>query len=217
MRNGLSAVRSAHGCLQVITYHKPVTIKRNQVFKIRAVACVIVLSGFSMLLACENEIQKVEVVADQKEAAVETGEDVEMRYSSDGNVRVKIIAPTLKRHREKKPYIEFNNGLRVYFYDENRQIDSKLRAKYGIAYENRDEMVVRKDVVLINTKGEKLNTEKLTWEREKQKIYTDKFVKIKREDEIIMGEGLVSNEKFTEYTIKDIKGTINIESEEFEE
>ncbi|PSR05344.1 MAG: LPS export ABC transporter periplasmic protein LptC, partial [Bacteroidetes bacterium SW_11_45_7] len=88
---------------------------------------------------------------------------------------------------------------------------------YGIAYEDRDEMTVRDNVVVINTKGEKLNTEELIWEREKEKIYSDKFVKVKREDEIIMGKGLVSNQKFTEYTIKDIRGTINVESEEFEE
>lgn len=175
---------------------------------------------FVILLAmagCENELEQVEVVADQKKAAVETGEDIEMRYSSNGNVQVKVIAPSLERHKEKKPYLEFNNGLRVYFYDEQHKIDSKLKADYGIAYENRDEMIVRNNVVVINTKGEKLNTEELIWEREKEKIYSDKFVKVKREDEIIMGKGLVSNQKFTEYTIKDIQGTINVESEEFEE
>ncbi|PSR05343.1 MAG: hypothetical protein BRD50_01280, partial [Bacteroidetes bacterium SW_11_45_7] len=76
---------------------------------------------FIILLAmagCENELEQVEVVADQKKAAVETGEDIEMRYSSNGNVQVKVIAPSLERHKEKKPYLEFNNGLRVYFYDD---------------------------------------------------------------------------------------------------
>ena len=77
-------------------------------------------------------------------------------------------------------------------------------------------MIVQDSVVLINTKGEKLNTEELIWKRNQHKIFTDKFVKITRKDEIIMGEGLVSNEEFTRYTIKDIQGTINIESDEFE-
>lgn len=165
---------------------------------------------------CENELEKVEVVADQNKAAVEKGQDIEMRYSSNGNIQVKVIAPSLERHQEQKPYIEFNDGLRVYFYDDKQKIDSKLTADYGIAYENRDEMIVRDNVVVINTKGEKLNTEELIWEQKKEQIYTDKFVKVKREDEIIMGKGLVSNEEFTEYTIKDIQGTINVEAEEFE-
>ena len=40
------------------------------------------------------------------------------------------------------------------------------------------------------------------------------FVKITTEDEIIMGEGFESNQSFTKFKIKKIKGTISLDEEE---
>ena len=45
----------------------------------------------------------------------------------------------------------------------------------------------------------------------KQEIYTDDFVKITTKSEVIYGQGFVSNQNFSKYTIKNIKGTILLE------
>jgi hypothetical protein len=55
--------------------------------------------------------------------------------------------------------------------------------------------------------------EHLIWDRAENKIYSNEFVKITTDDEIIMGEGFESNEQFTKYRILKPKGTITKEDE----
>ena len=74
-------------------------------------------------------------------------------------------------------------------------------------------MEAMNDVVITNAEGEKLNTEHLIWDRKAQRIYSEVFVKITTEDEIIMGEGFESNETFSKYKILKPKGTISKEDE----
>jgi hypothetical protein len=64
--------------------------------------------------------------------------------------------------------------------------------------------------VVINEKGDKLNTEHLMWDKKKRMIYSNAFVKITTADEVIYGDGLEANESFTKYKITKIKGTINL-------
>ena len=46
-------------------------------------------------------------------------------------------------------------------------------------------MEARKNVVVVNEKGETLNTEHLIWDERSEKLKSDEFVKITRKDEII--------------------------------
>ena len=149
----------------------------------------------------------------QKEVVVETGKNVTLLYSDYGQHKVEVIAPTMKRYLTKESYIEFPDGLRLYFYNSEGEIDSRLSANYGIGHEKEEEMTVRDDVVIVNLKGEKLNTEELIWKQADGKIYSEKFVKITTQDEIIFGEGLEASEDFSDYTIKNIKGTIQLEGD----
>ena len=59
-----------------------------------------------------------------------------------------------------------------------------------------------------NSINEQLYTEKLFWDGYEQKIYTDDFVTIKTENEIIMGYGFVTDESFSSYSLSNITGTI---------
>ena len=71
-------------------------------------------------------------------------------------------------------------------------------------------MEAKEDVVVTNIKGEKLNTEQLVWDQKSGKITSDVFVKITTEDQVLMGEGLIANEDFTNYRILKPRGTISI-------
>jgi hypothetical protein len=66
------------------------------------------------------------------------------------------------------------------------------------------------NVVIINEKGEKLNTEHIVWDQKKETINSDVFVKITTNTEILMGDGLESNQSFTKYKILKIRGIINL-------
>jgi len=113
----------------------------------------------------------------------------------------------------KKPYYEMPKGMEVIFYDQFKKEQTKLTANYGIGYDTENKMNVMEakgNVVVINEKGDRLNTEHLVWNSVTKKIYTNEFVKITTKDEVIWGNGLESNEDFTVYEIKQVKGSIAV-------
>ena len=73
-------------------------------------------------------------------------------------------------------------------------------------------MTAKDNVVLTSENGKRLETEELIWDEKKNKIYTDRKVKITTGKEVIEGEGFSSNPDFTEYTISKIHGTFNFET-----
>jgi LPS export ABC transporter protein LptC len=73
----------------------------------------------------------------------------------------------------------------------------------------------KKNVVVINEKNEKLNTEHLIWNEKTKKIYSDEFVKITTPDEIIYGTGFEADQDFSRYKIMNIKGTITVKKSDY--
>ena len=96
------------------------------------------------------------------------------------------------------------------FSTERMEVKSKLTADYGVRYEREQKMEARKNVIVTNEKGDKLNTEHLIWDEKKQKLLSNEDVKITTKDEIIFGKGFEANEDFTKYKIFNLKGTISI-------
>ena len=167
----------------------------------------------STFLACETDIKKVKFITTRDNLPVESAKDAEIIYSDSAVIKVKITAPQLDRYIEENPYIELPKGIEILFYDGDLEVASQLTADYAISYEKEGMMEAKGNVVLINEQGEKLNTEHLIWDEEKELIYSNEFVKITTADEIIMGDGFESNQSFTKFKIKNIQGTITIKDD----
>jgi len=165
-----------------------------------------------LFCACENDIEKVKFFSSKDNSPVESTTDAELIYSDSAIVKVILNAPQLDRYTGDDPYIELPKGVNLVFYGDSMQIESKLTANYAVSREKSGKMEAKGNVVLINEKGEKLNTEHLVWDENTEMIYSEEFVKITTADEIIMGEGFESNQNFTKFKIKKIKGTISIEN-----
>jgi LPS export ABC transporter protein LptC len=168
---------------------------------------------FFTLASCEPDIEKVQLIADRGRLPLETADNMEMLYSDSARVKVKVTAGRMERFTGEDPYIEMPKGVVVLFYSDTMTVKSSLTANYAVRYENRNIMEARNDVVVINEKGEKLNTEHLIWDEQRAKISSDEFVKITTKDEIIYGNGFEANEDFTRYRIFNIKGTINLKTD----
>jgi len=173
------------------------------------IACVF----FSVVLAsCKNNLADAKMIVARANVNIEKGKEVEINYSDNGMVRIKAIAPTATRFNTGTPYLEFSNGIKIQFYNAQHKVESTVTAKYATAYENSNSMTARDSVVVINDKGEILNTDELIWDEEKKIIYSNSFVKIRTKDEIIYGNGMTANQNFTGYVIKNITGTIKVNS-----
>lgn len=165
-----------------------------------------------VLAACENDIEKVKIITGKKSMPVERGTDVEILYSDSAKIKARLLAKELNRFAEKQPYIEMPKGIKLYFYDSNQKVNSTLTAEYAkvLQFPDNNIMEAKRKVVVINEKNETLNTEHLVWNQKEETIVSDAYVTITTQDEIIMGEGLESNQSFTKYKIKKMKGTINL-------
>ncbi|MGB0839243.1 MAG: LPS export ABC transporter periplasmic protein LptC [Chitinophagales bacterium] len=170
------------------------------------------------LVACENNMKEVEKVAEKlQEENIERIKDVEIIYSEEGKVKVQLTAPSLLGYKNKKePRTEFSEGLKVVFFDKDLQKTSSLVGNYGIRYEKEKKTTIRENVVWVSeTNKQKLETEELNWNERTQKIYSEKFVKVTTETETIFGEGFEANQDFSRYKIKQIKGTIKVNPDDY--
>jgi LPS export ABC transporter protein LptC len=173
--------------------------------------------AFAMLLfSCENDINTVNKIAlkNQSEQAIESSKDVEFLYSDSAQIKMKLNSPQIDRFvTQENAHFEMPQGMHMCFYGKYPAIQSKLEAGFGIGTENSNgimQMEVRRKVIVINEKGDKLTTEKLIWDAVKKQIYTDEFVTITTQKEVIWGDGLIANEDFSEYEITNIKGQLNV-------
>jgi LPS export ABC transporter protein LptC len=163
-----------------------------------------------LLSACENDLSKVKLYAKAENSPVETATNIKIIYSDSARVQVEVQAPLLERFESENPYFEMNKGLQATFFDDKLQVKSKMDADYGIRYEREQKMEARKNVVVVNEKGDQLNTEHLIWDEKREKLTSDEFVKITTKDEVIYGTGFEANQDFSKYKIFKVKGTFPI-------
>jgi LPS export ABC transporter protein LptC len=166
-----------------------------------------------LIVSCENDIEKVKLLGLHEQSPVESAKNIKIIFSDSAKVEVELTAPIMNHYTVENPYMEMPKGFRAIFYDDSLHEKSRVTADYGIRYERDQKMEARKNVVVINEKGEQLNTEHLIWDERREKLLSDEFVKITRKDEIIYGTGFEANQDFTKYKIFNIKGTISVNKE----
>lgn len=185
-------------------------IKAISLLKSIAVSAVVLF-----LFSCTNDINKVKEFTKSEELAMEVQEDLVLTYSDSTIKRLKLEAPLAENFPQiKEPERRFAKGIDVVFYDAYGLEATRLKANHATEYYNKNLWVAKGDVVVVNNKGEQLNTEELYWDQNKEMIYSEVQVKITTEKEIIWGEGFESDQSFNNYTIHKITGQISIEDEE---
>ncbi len=179
-----------------------------------------VVSYFTIIfffLSCENDIEKINALTSELNLPEQSGYNVEISYSDSGKLIGKLYTPELHKYKnDKNPYIEFPQGMKVVFYDENEEFESYIRSNWA-KYDEKDELwEARNNVVARNVKkGEQLNTEQLFWDQIIGIIYSDKFSKIVNEDGTFYGEnGFQAKEDLSKWVLKGSKGTVNVSDEQ---
>jgi len=166
-----------------------------------------------VLIACTNDPKLVQEFVSDKEQAIEQIKGAELLHTENGKIKVRIVATKIERFQNRQPQLVFSEHLEVYFYNDSSQLQSILKADDASIDEGKKIMLAQNNVELISSDGKKLETEELVWDERKNKIYTDKKVKITTGKEVIYGEGFTSSPDFTEYEITKIHGTFDFEAE----
>ena len=174
-------------------------------FALKALTLVIALGFYS----CENNIDTVNLITAKDNSLLQSEENATYTYTDSSKVKFKLTAPLLNNYGGKDdPHQDCPKGMNVNFYDDSMRVTSHISANYAIRHVKTNIFEADGNVVVVNKKGEKLTTEQLFWDGSKHSIYTQKFVTIKTATEILYGDGLVSNEDFTDYRITNIRGSV---------
>ncbi len=174
-----------------------------------------VLFAASLLAACANDPKEVANFSDAEEIPLEVQEDLVLTYSDSAFVRLQLQAPVAESYPQlEEPERRFPKGLDVKFFDSFGDENSRMRANSATQFTQKNLWHAKGNVVVVNDKGEQLNTEELFWDENKERIWSDVFVKMTTEKEIIMGEGFEADQDFNEWTVKKVTGQIAIDDEE---
>ena len=178
-----------------------------------AVTMVTVLSVFSCSSKVESEIPSG-LLNNKKTPSIEAT-DFETFYTDSGVVRYFLKTPKLLIFdQEKEPYKEFPEGFHLQQFDENKKPVSELSANYGKNFEREQKWLATGNVVMVNNKGDTLRTEELVYLINEDRIYSEKFVSIKKGDQSIIGTGgFESDTQMKKWAFKKTKGQIYVDEQ----
>ncbi len=172
---------------------------------------VVFLVLLFLLFSCENDLEEINALTNQKELPDVTVRNLRSQYSINGHTQIILSTPLALRYTNpQKEYSVFPKGINLTFYDKHMNIHSSLRADYGIYYEKTSFAKATGNVILTNVKGSILRTEELFLDEKEEKIYSVKPVNIvdKSGFEITGEGGFESNLDFTVYRFTDVTGKI---------
>ncbi len=167
---------------------------------------------FGLISSCENDLKDVEEISSKKLLVpVDKSYGVNLLYSDSALVKANLITPQLFHFRTKDPYYEMTKGITIIFFDDKRKENARITSEYGIWKENQKIIELKKNVVVINPKGETLKSDEVIWDMNKHRFYSNKMVTVVfANGSTFYGDGFWSDEDLFPYNLNQARGNINV-------
>lgn len=137
-------------------------------------------------------------------------ENVELFHTVNDQIKVKMTAPLLYTFTSEDR--EFPKGVYMEFYDDFGKLESVLKANHAYYFKKDNLWRGRGNVEVKNIQNdEQLNTEELFWKQSDRKIFTEQFVTIRQQGDVIYGKGLEAKEDLSDYVIHELSGELQVE------
>ena len=122
--------------------------------------------------------------------------------SDSGITRYRLVTDVWKVFdKAKEPYWYFPEGIYLERFTPDFNIEATIEADTAWYYSGKDLWRLKKNVHVENMKGERFDSEELFWDQKEERVYSDKYIEIKRDVTEIKGYGFESNQAMTEYRI----------------
>lgn len=176
----------------------------------RSLPCIYVLYIFLLFITGLNP--SIASDSEPYQGPILEGTKLEIIRSEEGVVVTRLCADKL---------LQYNNGDGVYpegiyveFYDADSQtISAILTAGQVYYYAAQDTYELKDGVEVKSYEGHKqLHTKKLYWNFNTKEVYTDQFVTIETETELLTGYGLRAKRDLSQYSILAPQGLVSVES-----
>lgn len=165
-----------------------------------------------MLVGCGAKQVKA-TVEDPETTPDQTVVDLVGLESKNGSKTYRMTAPLMNHYGlAKEPFSEFTKGILVETFDDTtHSVQSDLVADYARFDEKNEIWVVRGNVVGRNIAEDKtLYTEELFWDQKKDRIYTEKFVRVVDGTSQYRGTGFESDGGFKFWTFRSTSGKMAV-------
>ncbi|MFN6114574.1 MAG: LPS export ABC transporter periplasmic protein LptC [Flavobacteriales bacterium] len=180
----------------------------------RAILIGIPVLVAGMFVSCSNDLDKVAAIELEADSPDRVTSQAEYLYTDSGRVRNRLRAGRIAEWINEPKRTEISEGLEVVFFDAEGRPGSTLTARRGLILPGQKRMEAYENVVFVNDKGERLETEQITWDQDSARVRTDKPVRIRRGEDIIHGNGLDATEDFSRYTIRNITGILYLPADD---
>ena len=171
---------------------------------------------FLLFPACSSNQKKLgEAVVCRDSLPIMSTMGVESYVSDSGVIRYKIISEEWLIYDKKKPsYWAFEKGIYLEQFDEEFNAEATIKSDTAYYFDKKKLWELRGNIHIENKDNEKFDTQLLFWDEQRQKVYSDKKIRIEQADKVIIGYGFESNQQLTDYVIHDTEGIFYIEEEE---
>lgn len=165
--------------------------------------------------ACENDLKKVKQISSKEvNKPVQTTVSVDLIYSDSAKVKARLTAPIMLEHtatKTVKRYYEMPKGVHIDFYDLKQKIISTVTAEYAITKDLEKVIELRRNVVVVNDKGDNFKSQELIWDQAGKKFYSNLSSTITQPDGNTMsGSTFKCNEDLSNPEFSQATGIVNL-------
>ncbi|MDD3559945.1 MULTISPECIES: LPS export ABC transporter periplasmic protein LptC [Petrimonas] len=122
--------------------------------------------------------------------------------SDSGKTRYRIKAEVWEVYdKAKEPFSLFPEGFYLERFDDNYNVEATIEADTAWNYTAKKLWRVKGNVQVRNMQGHEFRSEELFWDQKQAKVYSDKYIEIKRGALELKGYGFESNQQMTDYRI----------------
>lgn len=176
---------------------------------------VMLLSLILFLSSCGKEKGDVVVVAfDPETTYTMKAIDISTLVSDSGVTRYRMNAKTwLNFDKAKEPFYYFPDGIYIEKFDTLFNTEASIKADTAYYWTKKGLYKLINNVEIQNMEGEYFETSLLFWDEKEKRIWSDRYIRIQREDRTITGIGFESNQTMTNYKIFHSSGEFPVNDE----
>lgn len=159
------------------------------------------------IVGCGNDIEKTKMF-ERKTLPDNTITNARIQRSESGKLQLVMYAPIIEQYSKPEPKTIYPKGVYMRFFNGPNQPTATLRARYAETLENRNTMMVRDSVVIVDLqRGDTVYLKDLTWNSQEHRVYSKNPLRSKNGPRITIGDRFESDDAFEAPQIYHQRGT----------
>lgn len=167
---------------------------------------------FFVLFSCEKK-SSAEQYSKKTDFPSQILRNTFITQRDSGKVSLRFKAPIIEKYElVDSPYVVAKKGFYLEYFDKkNPKVPGKIWANKAIFYEKKNFYEAEGNVRILTNEGTSFATQKIFWDKENKKMYTQDTVYVMdNKGNILVGaNGMVAKDDFSEYSFYNNSGDFN--------